>query len=95
MYDCPQDPKKIRTRIRNTERALRQEQKRFGFIRDGAGKRYTLGPLYLLMGDTEGALRSFAWFAEAFPDDSGEPLPFRLASWQGWLSSTFALFASS
>jgi hypothetical protein len=74
MYDCPQDPKKIRTRIRNTERALRQEQKRFGFIRDGGGKRYLLGPLYVLRGDTEGALRSFAWFAETFPDDSGEPV---------------------
>lgn len=70
----PQDPKQISTRIRRDERALRQEQKRFGVIRDGAGRRYRLGPLYVLMGDTQGALRSFAWFAETFPDDSGEPL---------------------
>lgn len=74
MFDVRQDLTQIRTRIRRDERALRQEQKRFGVIRDGAGKRYTLGPLYVLMGDTEGALRSFAWFAETFPDDSGEPL---------------------
>jgi hypothetical protein len=40
------------------------------------GKRYLLGPLYVLMGDTAGALRSFAWFAQTFPDDSGEPLHF-------------------
>lgn len=74
MDDIPEDPRTIRTRIRHAERALRQEQERFGVIRDGAGKRYRLGPLYVLMGDTEGALRSFAWFAETFPDDSGEPV---------------------
>jgi hypothetical protein len=74
MYDFPQDPKKIRPRIRRYERALRREQACYGFINDGAGKRYLLGPLYLLMGDTEGALRSFTWFAQTFPDDSGDPL---------------------
>jgi hypothetical protein len=76
MYDFPQDPKKIRTRMRSDERALRREQERFGFIRDGAGKRYMLGPLYVLMDDMEGALQSFAWFAQTFPDDSGERLHF-------------------
>ena len=74
MYDCPQDPKKIRPRIRRYERALRREQACYGFINDGAGKRYLLGPLYLLLGDTEGALRSFTWFVQTFPDDSGDPL---------------------
>jgi tetratricopeptide (TPR) repeat protein len=76
MYDFPQDPKKIRARIRRYERALRQEQECYGFINDGAGKRYLLGPLYLLMGDTAGALRSFAWFAQTCPDDSGDPLQY-------------------
>jgi hypothetical protein len=76
MDDVPRNSKQISTRIRHAERALRREQERFGFIRDGAGKRYLLGPLYVLMGDTEGALRAFAWFAETFPDDSGEPLHF-------------------
>jgi len=61
MDDFPRDPKKIRTRIRRYERALRQEQERFGHIGDGYGKRYLLGPLYLLMGDTQGALQSYAW----------------------------------
>jgi hypothetical protein len=74
MYDFPQDPKKIRPRIRRYEHALRREQVCDGFINDGAGKRYLLGPLYLLMGDTEGALRSFTWFAQTFPDDSGDPV---------------------
>jgi hypothetical protein len=74
MCDFPQDPKKIRPRIRRYERALRRKQACDGFINDGAGKRYLLGPLYLLMGDTEGALRSFTWFAQTFPDDSGDPV---------------------
>jgi hypothetical protein len=74
MDDFPQDPTKIRARIRRYERALRREQASYGFINDGGGKRYLLGPLYLLMGDTAGAVQSFTWFAQTFPDDSGDPL---------------------
>jgi hypothetical protein len=59
-YEFPQDPKQIRARIRRYERSLRQEQERFGHIGDGSGKRYLLGPLYLLMGDTDGAHQSSA-----------------------------------
>jgi hypothetical protein len=73
-YEFPQDPKKIRARIRRYERSLRQEQERYGHIGDGYGRRYLLGPLYLLMGDTEGALQSYAWFDQTFPDDSDDPL---------------------
>ena len=73
-YDFPQDPKKIRARIRRYERSLRQEQERFGHIGDGYGKRYLLGPLYLLMGDTDGALQSYTWFDQTFAGDSDEPL---------------------
>ena len=36
--------------------------------------RYLLGPLYLLLGDLAGALRSFAWFERVFPDDIGDPV---------------------
>ena len=74
MDTFPHDPRTIRARIRRYERALREEQVRFDGIRDGAGTRYMLGPLYLLLGDTAGALRSFAWFAKTFPDDSGDPV---------------------
>ncbi len=42
-------------------------------ISDGAGKRFFLAPLYLIMGDLTGELRSFAWYAEQFPDDCPEP----------------------
>jgi len=82
----PKDSKKIRERIRRYERALRKEQDEHGFYSDGYGKRYLLGPLYLLMDDLEGALKSFAWFEENFPDDSGDPMHY-----QCW---TLALYRS-
>jgi hypothetical protein len=70
----PDDPKKVRARIRSYERSLRKEQAEHNFIRDGSGKRYLLGPLYLLIDDIEGALQSYAWFEAEFPDDVGEPM---------------------
>ena len=76
MSFFPQEPKKIRARIRRYERALRKEGDKFGYISDGYGKRYLLGPLYLLMGDVEGAVKSFEWFEQTFPDDVGEPVHF-------------------
>lgn len=76
MFQLPKDPKKIRERIRRYERTLRQEYNDTGFISDGYGKRYLLGPLYMILGDTEGALKSFTWFAETFPDDIGEPIQY-------------------
>jgi hypothetical protein len=72
----PREPKKIRARIARYERDLRKERDKFGGIHDGYGKRYLLGPLYLLMGDVAGAVQSYAWFEEACPDDVGEPVHF-------------------
>jgi hypothetical protein len=72
----PDDPKKVRARIRSYGRSLRKEQAEHNFIRDGSGKRYLLGPLYLLIDDIEGALQSYAWFEAQFPDDVGEPMQY-------------------
>lgn len=72
----PKDPKKIKAQIQRYEQALKQERKTFGAIDDSGGKRYLLGPLYLLMGDVAGAVKSFAWFAKTFPDDMGEPFQY-------------------
>ena len=67
----PTDPKRIRERIRRYERALKRElEERYGG--DGYGKRYLLGPLYMLMGDVDGALASFDWYEDAYPGDSGD-----------------------
>ena len=73
MVDLPSDPKKLRARLRSYERKLAKEKRDFQHIRDGAGKRYFLGPLYMLLGDLEGAQRSLEWFEEEFPDDCGDP----------------------
>jgi hypothetical protein len=72
-YELPKEPSKIRQRIRRYERAFEKEIAEHGMIGDGAGKRFLLAPLYLIMGDLEGALKSFAWYAEQFPDDSPDP----------------------
>jgi hypothetical protein len=71
-YQVPKDVKKIKERIRRYERALEKEKQRFGDYRDGSGKRFLLGPLYMILGDLEGALESFAWFEATFPDGLGE-----------------------
>jgi len=67
------DKKKIRARLRSYERKLRKEKEEYGFYRDGAGKRYHIGPHYMLLGDDDGALAAFRWFDKEFPDDVGEP----------------------
>ena len=86
MYQFPKEPQEIRERIRRYERELRKERERIGFIEDRSGKRYLLGPLYMILGDTEGAIRSFEWFETTFPDDIGEP--FQYLCW------TLALYRS-
>lgn len=84
MKACPKgdfptvipDAQKIRAKIRRYERSLRIEQAEHGFISDGYGKRYLLGPLYMQLGNIEGALESFEWFQRTFPDDVGEPFQY-------------------
>jgi hypothetical protein len=76
MSQFPEEPRKIRARITRYERELRKEYDKLGGIHDGYGKRYLLGPLYLLMGEIAGAVKSFKWFEQTFPDDVGEPVHF-------------------
>ena len=81
----PTDPKRIRERIRRYERALKRELEA-GYGGDGYGKRFLLGPLYMLLGDVDGALASFDWYVDAYPDDGGEPyqyLTWALALFRG------------
>lgn len=67
------DSRKVRARLRRYERKLRDEKKQWGDYRDGAGHRYDIGPLYMVLGDDEAALAAFRWFEKEFPDDAGEP----------------------
>jgi len=66
--------KRIKTTIARYRRALNKEWKDHHFISDGAGKRYMIGPLYLRIDDTKGAMAHYKWFEKMFEDDSGEPL---------------------
>jgi hypothetical protein len=73
MAYFPKDKAKIKARIRAYEEALHAEEMKFNAIMDSAGKRYSLGLLYLLADDTDGALKAFQWFEQKFRDDVGEP----------------------
>jgi len=64
---------KIKATIARYRRALNKEWKDHQFIGDGAGKRYMIGPLYLQIDDTKGAMAHYHWFEKMFDDDSGEP----------------------
>ena len=67
------EEQKIRSRLRSYERKLQQEKKKYGHYHDSAGKRYQIGPHYLLLADDDGALAAFQWFEKEFSDDVGEP----------------------
>lgn len=64
---------KIKNTISRYKRTMSKEKKEWGMIRDGSGNRYLLGPLYIRIDDTQGALKHYRWFETTFPDDSGEP----------------------
>jgi tetratricopeptide (TPR) repeat protein len=83
----PKTPKAIENRIRRYERALRKELKE-GYGSDGYGKRYLRGSLYMLLDDVDGALASYDWYEQSYPDDSGDPyqyLTWALALYRGSL----------
>jgi hypothetical protein len=75
MYHFPTDPKKIKQRIRRYERSLRKDDPRHG-LRDGYGKRFLLGPLYLMLGNVQDTLDHYKWYQNTYPDDSGYALNF-------------------
>ncbi len=76
MCNLPTETRKIKERIRRYEKAFAKEMQEFNMISDGSGKRYLLGPLYLMLNDVESAYKSFEWFEKTFPDDIGEPLQY-------------------
>ncbi len=70
-YQVPRDATKIKSRIRRYERDLEAEKRRLGDYRDGSGKRFLLGPLYLILGDLAGALKSFCLVRGRVPGQHG------------------------
>lgn len=73
MSPFPKNKMRLKTKLERYKKILHAEKQRFGGYDDSAGLRYLLGPMYMLLDDNTGALRSFSWFAHAFPDDVGEP----------------------
>lgn len=68
------NPKLLLDRAARYRKALTAEHKKFGAIDDSGGKRYRIGPLYILAGEPGKAVTYYRWFAKQFPDDVGEPL---------------------
>ena len=73
LSQLPTDSRKIKVQITRYERELRKEYEGLRFYDDSSGKRYLIGPLYLLLDDVAGAVKSFTWFEQMFPGDMGEP----------------------
>ena len=66
--------KKFGERATRLKRALANEQKKYRHIEDGAGKRYLIGPLYVLAGELKKALAHYGWYEKHCSDDVGEPI---------------------
>ena len=66
--------KRFRDRATRFKRALANEQKKYRHIEDGAGKRYLIGPYYVLAGELKKALAHYDWYEKHCPDDIGEPI---------------------
>ena len=74
MYDFPKNEKALEKCISSYRNALLKEKKQFGYINDGAGKRYLLFSLYLVLTNLEQAQHYLSWYENEFSDDVGEPI---------------------
>jgi len=74
MISFPKTEKMLRAKISSYKSALKSEKKNFGHIHDGGGKRYVLFALYFVLNDLRKSEEYFDWYANEFPDDSGEPI---------------------
>ena len=69
----PKTPKGLYSRIDEYKKVLKKEKREWGAYDDSYGRRFLIGPLYLLANDTEGALKYYKWYRKNFPDDIPEP----------------------
>lgn len=74
MTNFPDTEKKLKSRISSYRSALNKEMKTYGHINDGAGKRYSLFPLYFVLNDLKKSEKYFEWYKTKFNDDVGEPI---------------------
>lgn len=74
MYDLPRTEKALKKQISKCKASLLKEKRKLGHVNDGAGKRYVLFAMYLVLNDIEAAKEYIAWYADEFSDDVGEPI---------------------
>jgi hypothetical protein len=74
MYDFPKTEKALKKRIASYKASLLKEKREYGHVDDGAGKRYLLFPMYLVLNSTEESQDYIDWYEKEFPDDVGEPI---------------------
>ena len=74
MINFPDTEKKLKSRISSYKSALNKEKKIYGSINDGAGKRYLLFTLYVVLNDLKKYEEYFEWYKIDFDDDFGEPI---------------------
>jgi hypothetical protein len=68
MSDYVLEPKKIKERIKLYERRLLHRN-----LKVGPRAKYMIGPYYLMLNDTSGALKHFEWLERQYPDLPQEP----------------------
>jgi len=74
MYNFPDTEKKLKSRISSYKSSLLKEKKKFGYVDDGAGKRYLLFSLYFVLNDLKETKDYIKWYEKEFSDDIGEPI---------------------
>ena len=74
MDNFPDTEKKVKSTISRYNSALQKEYEKFGYYRDGTGKRYLLFWLYFALNDLEKAEKYIEWYEKEFSDDIGEPI---------------------
>jgi hypothetical protein len=74
MDSFPDTEKKIKSMISRYNSALKKEYEKFGYYRDGTGKRYVMFWLYFALNDLEKAEKYIEWYEKEFSDDIGEPI---------------------
>lgn len=74
MCEFPKTEKALKKRISSYKASLLKEQREFGHVNDGAGKRYLLFSMYLVLNDAKEAKDYIAWYENEFSDDVGEPI---------------------
>ena len=70
----PLDKTKLQNRISSYRRSMKKEAQEHGFIHDGYGKRFLIGPMLQLLGQVDKALEYYEWYSDAFPGDAGDPV---------------------